>query len=76
MGEKFNVQGASGRNCPLCFRVGSLTGARDGDAPQLTCNGCFTTFRLEWSADETTPDTLTRITPPASAVPYSLKAQR
>jgi hypothetical protein len=78
MGEKFNVQGSSGRDCPLCYRVGTLTGARDGDAPRLTCSGCLTVFRLEWSTDKAlAPDTLTRITGRAAAAPYfTLEARR
>jgi hypothetical protein len=70
MSERFNVSGPAGRNCPLCFRVGSLVGARDGDAPRLTCSGCLTVFRLTWTTDDLSPDTLTRVTAPAPATPY------
>lgn len=44
-GERFNPQGINGRDCPVCYRVGSLTGER-ADGAQLRCSGCFTRFRL------------------------------
>jgi hypothetical protein len=74
--ERFNVAGTSGRDCPTCYRIGALTGARDGDAPTLTCSGCFTAFRLTWAPDEFSRDTLTRLTPPAPARPYTPIAER
>lgn len=63
MSERFNTAGANGRDCPICFRIGTLIGARDGDAPRLTCSGCATLFTLAWG-DGVTPDTLTRLPAP------------
>lgn len=59
MTEKFNVSGEGGRDCPVCLREASLFGARDGDRPRLTCNGCAAQFVLIWS-DGVLPDTLER----------------
>lgn len=68
--QKFEVSGAAGRDCPVCARVGSLIGARDGDAPILTCNGCANVFRLVWAPNDAARDTLVRLTAPAAAAPY------
>lgn len=70
MSEKFQVSGPTGRDCPICFRVGSLVGARQGDAPRLTCSGCANVFALSWATDDISTDILTRVTPAAPAVPY------
>lgn len=49
MGERFNSAGVAGRNCPICYRVGSLAGERGTAAPVLKCGGCYATFRLDAS---------------------------
>lgn len=46
MGERFNSAGINGRDCPLCYRTGTLAGEREGTAPTLKCRGCHTRFRL------------------------------
>jgi hypothetical protein len=58
-GEKFNAAGVNGRDCVICFRVGTLTGQRVNEAT-LECSGCLTRFTLSrWIPGE--PDTLTRV---------------
>lgn len=57
----FNTMGAQGRDCPRCFRVGTLAGGREGDHPRLTCTGCRTQFELTWSNQPGIADTLTVI---------------
>lgn len=74
MSERFNTAGADGRDCPVCFRQGSLTGKRDGDNPKLTCSGCLTVFELTWG-DSTTRDTLTRIRTPERTRPLLFPMQ-
>jgi hypothetical protein len=76
MSDKFNVMGPDARTCPLCFRNRALGGPREGPRPILTCAGCLTQFRLTWSGDDISPDTLTRVTPPAPAAPYVPVAER
>jgi hypothetical protein len=63
-GEKFNTSGRNGRDCPICFRVGTLAGDRAGDAPRLTCTGCHTVFAFTWGDGATCRDTLTRLRVP------------
>jgi hypothetical protein len=42
--ELLNPLGENGRDCPCCYRVGSLTGTRM-EGLELSChNGCGTTF--------------------------------
>lgn len=66
MSEKFNTSGVNGRDCPVCYRTGTLAGDRSGAEPKLTCSGCLAVFAFTWS-DGISPDTLTRIaTPPRS----------
>lgn len=60
--EQFNTSGRSGRDCPLCFRVGALDGPH-GKAAIMECLGCGTRFSLD-RGDSTRPDTLTRIRTP------------
>jgi hypothetical protein len=60
-GETFNAAGVNGRDCPRCYRTGTLAGARTGDTPTLTCTGCHASFRLAWSSDPRLPDTLTQL---------------
>jgi hypothetical protein len=70
--QTFNASGTGGRDCPICYRAGTLAGLRDGDAPRLTCSGCFTRFVLTW-ADGRGPDQLTRIpTPEPVRPPFTL----
>jgi hypothetical protein len=44
--ELFNVTGQQGRDCPRCFRTGTLAGPRTERA-QMECSGCFGRFQLE-----------------------------
>lgn len=74
--ERFNAQGADGRNCPVCLAVGTLLGARDGDRPPLTCKLCRTRFVLIWASANVHADTLVRATPRAPAAPYVPVAER
>lgn len=50
MGERFNATGINGRDCPVCYRTGSLSGERGGEAAELKCGGCHTRFRLDRAA--------------------------
>lgn len=54
MSEKFNPQGINGRDCPLCYRQGSLK-AELGDATQLHCLGCAAVFLVLGGALERVP---------------------
>lgn len=56
----FNTSGPHGRDCPLCYRPGSLIGRRDG-ADFLRCSGCYTVFRLIRGDGAAILDTLERI---------------
>jgi hypothetical protein len=43
--EFFNPLGTNGRDCPICFRTGTLTGTR-GEGLELIClRGCGSGFR-------------------------------
>lgn len=59
MSARFNATGVGGRDCPVCFRAGSLK-ADLVDERRLTCLGCATKFTF------LAPRTLERITPPAA----------
>lgn len=61
MSDTFNTAGVQGRDCPICLRIGTLAGVRDGDHPKLTCAGCFNIFELTWASVPGMPDTLTRV---------------
>lgn len=77
MTDRFNASGTNGRDCPICFRAGTLVGLRQGGAPRLTCSGCRTQFAFTFG-DGVVPDTLTRIpTPtPAPAFPGPLGGRK
>jgi hypothetical protein len=60
-GERFNTMGSNRRDCPRCYRVGTLSGLREGDHPTLTCTGCRAAFSLTWAAMPGEPDTLTQL---------------
>lgn len=59
-GRQYNAAGSTGRDCPICFRPGTLTGARTVGAT-LECHGCFRQFRFDGGGDDVFPHTLTRI---------------
>lgn len=69
--ERFNTSGEAERDCPICYRAGSLTGLRNGDAPVLTCNGCRNRFRLTWADGIGGANTLERLGGVAPARPYT-----
>lgn len=69
MGERYNTSGTSGRDCPLCFRTGTLTGERADDAT-LRCTGCATLFTLH-RGSSAIMDQLERIPTPAPTRPAS-----
>lgn len=60
-GERFNTTGEQERDCPICFRADSLTGARNGDSPVLTCRGCKNRFRLTWGDGAISKNALERL---------------
>lgn len=45
VGMEFTALGVAGRDCPVCFRVGSLFGERSNGA-ELECSGCRARFTL------------------------------
>lgn len=57
--QLFNAAGTNGRDCPLCFRTGTMCGPRVERAT-LECSGCFARF-LYFRGAEGEPDTLKRI---------------
>lgn len=59
--ERFNATGINGRDCPVCYRVGALKGAREGDRPLLECGGCRKLFRIIERGGGIVPDTLERV---------------
>lgn len=46
MGTKYNLEGVNGRNCPRCFRAGTLTGSRVHGCT-MDCTSCAAQFRLD-----------------------------
>lgn len=46
MGTKYNLEGVNGRNCPRCFRPGTLTGSRTHGCT-MECTSCAAEFRLD-----------------------------
>jgi hypothetical protein len=43
---RYNVVGVNGRDCPRCFRVGTLGGTRTHGCT-MECSGCAARFRLD-----------------------------
>lgn len=71
--HRFNASGQQDRDCPVCLRVGSLTGDRaegatlectggmgPGRSGDLTRGGCCARFTFH-PGDAVTPATLTRV---------------
>lgn len=61
MSEKFTAAGTHLRNCPVCLRTGTLTGARANDAT-LECSECAAKFT--YHAHDPSGPTLTRLRTP------------
>ncbi len=54
MSDRFNAVGVGGRDCPACYRAGSLKSALD-DATQLHCLGCAAVFLVFGATLERVP---------------------